>query len=119
MGTFVLHTFPTREADGSRQALSISGLDTGIILRWERSSTVISAPGSHGKQRTQSGAKKSTEEVFMCFFSGWLSGVFIAVGRLSVGVMNEDYPSCSTGASHCGGISCCRAQALGTHLIIK
>lgn len=63
MGTFVLHTFPTREADGSRQALSISGLDTGIILRWERSSMVISAPGSHGKQRTQSGAKKSTEEV--------------------------------------------------------
>ena len=55
--------FPTSEADGSCQALSISGLDSGISLRWERSSMVISAPGSRGKHKTQSGAKRSTEEV--------------------------------------------------------
>lgn len=61
--TCVLHTFPTSKADGSCQAHSVSGLDSGIILRWERSSMVISAPGSHVKQEIQSGTKRSTEEV--------------------------------------------------------
>lgn len=43
----------------------------------------------------------------------WLHQVFVALCRLSLIEVSGGYPSCSVPPSHCGGFSCCRAQALG------
>ena len=49
------------------------------------------------------------------FIYFWLRRVFVAVCGLSlVAASGGSTLCCSVWASHCGGFSCCRAQALGT-----
>ena len=51
---------------------------------------------------------------FILFIYFWLHQVFIAVHRLFSSYGEEGLlSSFGAWASHCGGISCCRAQALG------
>ena len=40
--------------------------------------------------------------------------IFIAVGRFSLAAPSWGYSLVAVHASHCGGVSCCRAQTLGT-----
>ena len=47
------------------------------------------------------------------FIYFWLCWVFIALNVFSSCGEQELLSSCSAWASHCGGFSCCRAQALG------
>ena len=49
--------------------------------------------------------------VILFFF--WLHWVLAATHGLSLVAASGDPPCCSEGASHCGGFSCCRAQAPG------
>ena len=46
------------------------------------------------------------------FIHFWLPWAFTAAHRLSLVVASGVTLCCSTQASHCGGFSCCRAQAL-------
>ena len=47
-------------------------------------------------------------------FYFWLHWAFVAESRLSLIAVSGGYSSpCGAQASHCGGFSCCRAQALG------
>ena len=48
------------------------------------------------------------------FFFFLLYCIFIAVGRFSLAAPSWGYSLVAVHASHCGGISCCRAQTLGT-----
>ena len=43
----------------------------------------------------------------------WLCWVLVAVRGLSLVTASGGYFGCSEQASHCGGFSCCGAQALG------
>ena len=49
-------------------------------------------------------------------FTFWLWWVSVAARRLSQMTASRGYSSLSCGASHCSGVSCCRAQALGRRL---
>ena len=51
--------------------------------------------------------------VFIYFMYFWLCWVFIAVRAFSSCSEWELFSSCGVWPSHCGGFSCCRAQALG------
>ena len=58
-----------------------------------------------------------TETLLSFFFSiylfiYWLHLVLIAAWRLFLVAATRGYPSCASRASHFGGFSCCRAQAL-------
>ena len=48
----------------------------------------------------------------------WLHWVFIAVCRLSLVVAMGLLSGCGAWASHCSGISCCGAQALGHNPVV-
>ena len=50
---------------------------------------------------------------FLSFYF-WLCWVIVAVRGLSLVAASGATLRCSAWASHCGGFSCCRAQALGT-----
>ena len=43
----------------------------------------------------------------------WLFWVFVPARGLSLVAVRGGYPSLLVWASHCGGFSCCRVQALG------
>ena len=47
------------------------------------------------------------------YFFFWLRWVFVAAHRLSLVVVSGATPRCSARASHCCGLSCCGAWALG------
>ena len=47
------------------------------------------------------------------FIYFWLCWVFVAVRGLSLVVASRAALHCGARASHCGGLSCCRARALG------
>ena len=49
--------------------------------------------------------------LFILFIYFWLHWVFVAACRLSLVAVSRGY---SLLQSHCGGLSCCRARALGT-----
>ena len=44
----------------------------------------------------------------------WLCWVFVAARRLSLVAVSGGTLRCGVWASHCGGLSCCGAWALGT-----
>ena len=48
------------------------------------------------------------------YFYFWLCCVFIAARGLSLVAASGATLCCGVQASHCGGFSCCRAQAVGT-----
>ena len=48
------------------------------------------------------------------YFYFWLCCVFIAARGLSLVAASGATLRCGVQASHCGGFSCCRAQAVGT-----
>ena len=50
---------------------------------------------------------------FIYFKNFWLRWVFAAVRRLSLVAASGATLHCGEWASHCGGLSCCGAQALG------
>ena len=60
-------------------------------------------------------------------FLGWPFDIFsffffliYLLAALGLHCCSQTFSSCSTGASHCGGISCCRAQTRGyKHLVAR
>ena len=52
--------------------------------------------------------------LFILFIYFWLRWVFVVVRGLSLVAVSRATLPCSARASHCGGFSCCGAQALGT-----
>ena len=56
--------------------------------------------------------KKITYAFFFSFF--WLYWVFVTAHGLSLVEVRRDYSLVAAQLSHCGGFSCCGAQALGT-----
>ena len=51
--------------------------------------------------------------IFILCIHFWLRWVFVAVHRLSLVAASGATLHCGVRASHCGGFSCCGAQALG------
>ena len=51
--------------------------------------------------------------VFFSFIYFWLRWVFVAACRLSPVAASRGHSLLQCAASHCGGVSCCGAQALG------